>query len=95
LHFVAEDFVHVGLVALFAAAEPGQDVGVKADADELFDGAVEATDVTSEGSGSFSGESEKSILLSGLRETLQVATLLVIERRDKERARGDSLFWPR
>jgi hypothetical protein len=44
VHGLAEEGVDAGLVAGAGALEPGQDVGVEADSDGAFDGAVEFAD---------------------------------------------------
>ena len=64
MHGAAEEGVDAGLVAGAGAFEPGEDVGVDADGDGAFDGAVELGDYRAGPVGEL-GASERSILWSG------------------------------
>ena len=95
MHFPSEDFVHVGLVAFSARAEPSEDVGVNTEADQLFDGAVELADVDFLAERKFfGGIGVVDLMGRACGEDVEVAALFLSQRRREEGARGDSLFVP-
>ncbi len=67
LHLPAQDLVHIGLILLAAASEPGEYIGVHAQTDELLYGPVGTLPTNTLEGRARSGASVKSIFESGRR----------------------------
>lgn len=96
LHLAPQNFVHVGLVALPAAAKPCEHIRIDANADELLNWPVEAADVNfRRGSLAFRRIGKIDLRIGLIGELPEFPALPFTEGRRKEHVRGDSPFLPR
>jgi len=68
LHGLAEEGIDAGLVAGAGALEPGEDVGVDANGDGAFDGAVELADFGVGPVGKFGGIGKVDLVVGKIDE---------------------------
>lgn len=92
-HRAAKHLVHHRLVSLAMAAIPRQNVGIDAQADQLFDGTVEATDEDLvRGLRKFRRVGEIDLGIGERSEGAEFATLLSCSSRCKGVLHWESLF---
>ncbi len=72
VHSLAEEGVDAGLVAGAGALEPGEDVGIEADGDGAFDGAVEFADDGLAPIGDFGDVGSVDVLIAEAKKSLEL-----------------------